>query len=106
MTQFLTCLRVMIAANGGLCGDVSERAVLIDEYRVAPLPQDGSWNLRPRADVWQYVRQTWAAYMGCVLHVFQTRGHHWKEDYAEVYERTWNACAIPVPQGLRIPNWQ
>jgi hypothetical protein len=37
---------------------------------------------------------------GCVAHVFRVRGHHYKDEYLNLYEKTWKGTTLDFPDNV------
>lgn len=104
---FLAFLRLNIVMAGGVCANLSNRALYVDEYHVATptLAQVDFAQLRYARESIEFINDTWLQLVALLRHVFITRGHHFKQEYKEMIDRTWAATTIAPPQNLTIPAW-
>jgi hypothetical protein len=105
---FLAILRLNFVIAGGIAAHTSARAVYVDEYDISPhtSAEVRLQDMRVHKDLIVYISDCWLQYVALLRHIFITRGHHYKEEYAELITRTWRATTIEAPQGVAVPSWQ
>lgn len=105
--MFGSLLRMNAVKAGVVAGSLESRAVYVDEYtwRDEPLTVDGLRDLSAPSATLEYVNQNWLQIVALARHLFITRGHHYKPEYTDVIDRTWNATTIEAPQGVILPGW-
>jgi len=54
----------------------------------------------------QFIADYWENIAAVVAHVFRVRGHHFKPEYTETYNRTWSSTVISVPSNVNMPTWE
>jgi len=105
-SAFCAFLKTLLCMKGFVAKDLTNRAVYIDEYLRYPKLEKEPDIFVISKDTVQFITMYWANIVGVTRHVFRVRGHHWKPEYTELYERTWRSTAISVPANVRMPTWE
>jgi len=108
---FSSMLRLHVATRGTLATALANRAVIEDEY-VDVLPANADWadvaNNIPHAvynpNVVLFIKRYADAIIHMAVYVFLARGHHWRPEFNELYDRLKIANFIPTNPGFAIPS--
>jgi len=105
--MFLAFLRLNVVMAGGVCRSLTNRALYVDEYNIATttLAQVDFTQLHFAQESIEFISDIWLQLIALLRHVFITRGHHYKQEYKEMIDRTWAATTITPPQNLTLPAW-
>lgn len=105
--MFLAFLRLNVVMAGGICRPLNKRALYVDEYHVSrvTLAQIDYGALRYPQECIEFINDIWLQLVALLRHVFITRGHHYKQEYKDMIDRTWAATTITPPQNLTLPAW-
>jgi hypothetical protein len=108
---FVSCFRMYLAQQGILTANLIQRGVVEDEY-VIIAPVQNAWNNAGNdipvnvynPNVPKYIKRYGKILIHHLAYVFLSRGHHYKQEYNELYERLKSACFIPSNPGFVIPS--
>lgn len=105
---FLAYLRLQVVIAGGVAANLEARAVYVDEYTFSTLTfADVDLSiLRVTKVMTSYLNDHWLQYVALLRHLFVTRGHHYKNEYLDVINKTWTATTITQVENLQIPTFQ
>jgi hypothetical protein len=106
VATFLTLLRMNMVTSGFVAKSTNERAVYVDEYEYNVDIPDEPIQVTITSEVNKFVADYWENIVAVVAHVFRVRGHHYKDEYEDLYSRTWACTTIEVPTGIRMPSWK
>jgi len=106
VAAFLSLLRYKVADEGFVADDLQNRAIYVDEYaRNVGLP-NAAVHMPVTKVMVDFVGDYWENIVGVVAHIFRVRQHHYKPEFQNTYDRTWNATTIEIPAGLTMPSWE
>jgi len=103
---FCALLRYHMVHGGFIGSDLKDRAVYINEVKTGVEENDTAHASILNKDLVQFVADSWENIVGVVLHVFRVRGHHFKPEFQDLYDRTWRSTVIEVPAGVTMPSWE
>jgi len=104
---FLAILRLNVVLAGGVAQSLTARAVYVNEYDVS----NATWEQVVLTDIAigrptnRYISEVWLQYVALLRHIFVTRGHHYKDEYLDLIDRTWKATTIEAPADVSEPSW-
>jgi len=103
---FSTLLRYEMVKHGFIATNLENRSVYVDEYNYI-----GNFNSKDKKfpatrEMVKFIADYWENIVSVVAHVFRVRGHHWKPEYADLYDRTWRCTTITVPERVTMPTWE
>jgi len=101
--------RMHLADRGILTTDLQNRCVIEDEY-VYVHNQGANWddpaNDLPaaayQANIAKHYKRYGNTYVHMMSYMFLSRGHHYRQDYHDIYERLKTACFIPTNPGFAL----
>lgn len=106
VAEFLVLLRLQMVLNGFACSSIEKRSVYVNEYETVTGPVGELTDFKPNPETVTFVSNYWQNICAVVAHVFRVRGHHWKPEYEDVYDRTWRSTVIEVTPGVVFPTWE
>jgi hypothetical protein len=112
---FCATLRLRMVKEGMIASETTERSIYVDEYlyygdedkekKIEKYEKSAMMISGFTREMVQFVNTFFHAIVGTVSHIFRVRGHHWKDDYAESYDKAWKSTAIDIPSNMRMPAW-
>jgi hypothetical protein len=108
---FGAMLRAHLVSLGCLDDDLVRRGVLENEYRVmnaanndwAHVNNDIPDNANA-GNIARYVKKFGDTIMQLMVYVFCARGHHWQDEYDQLYDRLMAACGVQRPNTWSFPT--
>lgn len=105
----ISIFRLLVATEGMLTSSLADRSVVEDEY-VIVANQGANWadalNAIPafagQTNINKHYKRYGMTYIHMMCYVFLSRGHHYKQEYNDLYDRLKTACFIPNNPGFQI----
>lgn len=105
---FLALIRLNVVIAGGVANSMMTRAIYVNEYasnnHVATVAELVALGITKVSAT--FVADYWLQMVMLLRHIFITRGHHYKDEYQDVIDRTWAATTIETPAGMTLPSWR
>lgn len=109
---WVSTLRFHCMQRGLFCKVVGRR-IREDEYSVEP-PKDGDWahannnipNVPRARDITKWIKRFGNAVLHSVALAFTSRGHHYKQEYKEYYERLMAVQGVDMKPSFNLPSFE
>jgi hypothetical protein len=109
---FVALLRLHIASAGTIATTLANRHVLEDEY-INVNHQGANWldpannlPLIPTSpEIAKWVKKFGFTIMHIVMYAFASRGHHYKQEYDELFNRLLSASFVNMNPGFQLPSF-